>query len=59
MDFLIGQRVIYSNNEIVTVIDPPRSANSTFWSDIWIRRANGVDQCVARGNIKPLPNGQL
>jgi hypothetical protein len=59
MDFLIGQRVIYSHNEIVEVIDVPRGREAAFWSYQWIKRANGVEQCVSKDNLKSLPNGQM
>lgn len=58
MNFLIGQRVIYSNREIVVVITAPKGKPCDQWSQ-WVRRVDGIEQCVALDNLKPLPNGQL
>lgn len=61
MEFLIGQRVVYSRSEIVVVIDTPRERRNErpALNSHWVRRANGVEQCVAMDNLSALPNGQL
>lgn len=59
-DYLYGQRVMYNNDEIVTVISVPNGRNIADQWSIWIHRpAVGYDSCVSKGNVKPLPNGQL
>ena len=58
MEFFIGQRVIYSNREIVTIIDVPEGKYQGHWSQ-WVRKANNFEQCVSLNNLRPLPNGQM
>lgn len=59
MNYLIGQRVIYSHVEIVVVCQPPRGRERARDGNTWVTRANGVEQCVSDSNLKPLPGGQL
>jgi hypothetical protein len=59
MNFLIGQRVIYGQREIVKVIDPPRGQRLPGFNQQWVMRASGYEQCVSLDNLKPLPGGQL
>ena len=62
MKFFIGQRVIYSNTEIVTCINPPRRYTSQangVHNMQWIELRSGIEQYVSALNLKPLPGGQL
>jgi hypothetical protein len=55
----IGQRVLYGNHEIVTIIETPKGREAGFWSYQWVKRANGIEQAVSKNNLSPLPNGEL
>lgn len=51
-EYMIGQRVIYGS--VICVVCAPLS------DDMWIDNPEkGYKHWVSKGNIKPLPNGQL
>lgn len=57
MIYLIGQRVIYSRVQIVTVVSPHGREQDP--GRQWVETVNGIQLCVALDNLKPLPNGQM
>ncbi len=57
--YLIGQRVIYSKVEIVTILATPLREHPAPSGYQWIDRAAGYPHCVALSNLEPLPGGQL
>ena len=59
-EYLVGQRVIYSN-EICVVCHPPQRKEREIDSrgSVWVMRPAGYESCVSLSNVKPLPGGQL
>lgn len=59
MEYLLGQRVVYSG-EIAIVCKTPKGKDDAGLWRIWIDRpVVGYPSCVSKDNVKPLPNGQL
>lgn len=59
-DFLIGQRVIYADHQIVTCIPPARNHRAPNKAGRqWVRTVEGIDLYVDVINLNFLPGGQL
>lgn len=58
VEYYVGQRVLYSNS-ICTVCEKPMGRPAADQWSIWIMQWNRIPLCVARTNVKSLPNGQL
>ena len=59
MDYLIGQRLIHEEREIVTVVETPYGCMTAGPFHQWVRLNDGAPHCARVSDLQPLPNGQL
>lgn len=59
MKFLIGQRILLNNDEIGTIVKPPKGRENKEGYAWVFAPSRGYESQYAEHNVKPLPNGQL
>lgn len=57
-NFMIGQRVIVGEQQIMTIVPPPKGHESKRHF-VWVRSIIGIEHEELKINVQPLPNGQL